>query len=808
MVAEWLASFCKSYSHPGVLLKDHLLGVGGLCKNYLEKAGIEGDIKEAAEIIGKCHDLGKYTDYFQRHLSGEKVPRELSQHSKLSAVLSALVLDERLKSPQLVGMGFLCVASHHGAINEIDLLRDSGGLNEALLQRQLSSIGRKMPIISDELDELDLCELPDIVRSFDFRDFAKRLREAHLSLCWESEEKRQWKNYYTTLLLFSSLVDADKRDAGKVPNLPNPRALKGEIVQSYRKRAFSRPTKSKMNALREIIFSEADKRLNELLNSESPPRIITISAPTGSGKTLLGLHAALMLKDKLPGDPKIVYSLPFINIIEQTHSLFEDVLSSYYGTKPDIITLLKHHHLAIATNIHPEMDLDRQILLADSWESELVVTTFEQLMRAIIGCENSALKKFHNIANSILILDEVQAIPMEYWRLVRDSILKLSEELNVRIIFMTATMPTLFKGTGIELIQDRSHFKQLDRVNLILDLDKPVTSEEFAEKVMSKWKDGSSALVVLNTVRSSKRVYWAIKEKIGDGAVGLGSELEVDLSGKTILAYLSTSLIPKERKRRVEILRDLLKSRGNVILIATQVVEAGVDLDFDMAFRDIGPLDSIVQIAGRSNRNWRLSSAPVYVMRVIDDKGVEESKKIYGKILPEVTRTIFEGKKCVNESDFLEVMEEYYKQISQKMDIEEHPESQEIIENIKALKFRRLTNFSLIGEENKTPVYIAFDDHSERLLQDFVNAVKEWSDYSNLEEIFKHRAKIRKLRAEVENYIVEVYKDRVAQLGLCPMIEGYDIRVVPRNSVDAYYDAETGFKEQIYGHEKEGPIIL
>jgi hypothetical protein len=114
----------------------------------------------------------------------------------------------------------------------------------------------------------------------------------------------------------------------------------------------------------------------------------------------------------------------------------------------------------------------------------------------------------------------------------------------------------------------------------------------------------------------------------------------------------------------------------------------------------------------------------------------------------------------------------------------------------------------LIGEENKTPVYIAFDDHSERLLQDFVNAVKEWSDYSNLEEIFKHRAKIRKLRAEVENYIVEVYKDRVAQLGLCPMIEGYDIRVVPRNSVDAYYDAETGFKEQIYGHEKEGPIIL
>jgi CRISPR-associated endonuclease/helicase Cas3 len=301
--------------------------------------------------------------------------------------------------------------------------------------------------------------------------------------------------------------------------------------------------------------------------------------------------------------------------------------------------------------------------------------------------------------------------------------------------------------------------------------------------------------VVLNTIKSSKNVYRRIGEELGESAIRLGTpdEHEID-SSKIILGYLSTSVIPKERKRRVKVLKDLLRNGNNVILVSTQVVEAGVDLDFDMAIRDLGPLDSIVQVAGRCNRNWRNPSGQIFILRLLDDEGREESRKIYGNILPSRTAALL-SRRIIQEKDMPELMDEYYKDISYRMNIEKHNKSDKVLEEIKALNYDELAKFSLIEEEPKIPIYVEFDKEAKLLLDEFRSSINAWDELRSLEEIFERRAHIRKIRAKMEDYNVEVYQNEVNIAGLDQIVKelNLNVRYLPNTIVDAYYDKETGF---------------
>jgi len=801
----------RFYSHPGVELKWHLNEVGILCREYVTSTGInDSKLIKAAEIIGKCHDLAKYTHFFQRRLLGEKVQGSLSTHSKLSAIFASWVINKRLGDPFLAAVGFLCVNSHHGNLKGFESLDDLSSqadwLGGPLIMEQLESIRRRMDLISRELDEIGLHEIPDFICGFRdlLPEIIKTLRSAAFSRLNFSEHEA-WHKYYSTLLLFSALVDADKKEAGEVEVKLSGGFLPSDLALKYIGKRFGSGG-SEIDVIRGSVFSESDRRLKEVLEGGDVPSIITVTAPTGTGKTLLGLHSALKLCGNL-GYKRVIYCLPYINIIEQTHSVFEDVISTYYGKKPDVFTLLKHHHLFSPSreSVSEDLPLDKLLLLTDSWDSKLVITTFEQLMRSMIGCKNSLLKKFHNIAGSVIVLDEVQAIPLEFWRLVRDALLHLAENFNVRIILMTATMPVIFKEKGFELVPEpRKYFKRLERTVLIPQLETAVRAEEFADFALSKWSRGSSALLVLNTVRASKMVYKRVAERLGDEVLRVGCAIEGEIanSSKAVLTYLSTSVIPKERKRRVELVRKLLKERRSVILVSTQVVEAGVDLDFSLVFRDLGPLDSIIQAAGRCNRNWKLPRGQVYVLKVIDENGREDSKKIYGEILPEITSRLFNGKKSVREGELMELVEPYYRDVLDRMNVESDPECKKVLNRIKMLNFEGLANFSLIEEEPKVPVYIEYDEEARHLLKKFKAAVEALGKQTNLDEVFNIKAELRKLRNEMENYVVEVYESEACLRSLKPIIDHANLLYVPYEEVPAYYDPETGFKTTEVGEAK------
>lgn len=760
-------------------------------------------IIECAELEGKCHDLGKYTKYFQKHIRGEKVPQSLYKHSELSAILGSWIVYNRLRDDFLSLVAFLCISSHHGKLKSLKEIREEVNfLDNPDIIRQASSIRENLDVISEELKELGLPEIISFIKDFDHQinKLQNILNESatklSLNMKLNFDHSQIWYHFYIVPFLFSCLVDADKKDAGKISEIDFSwkENLSPSIVPQYIENNLRVKKDCEINKIRQQIFSSVDRQLNEILSQENIPKIMTITAPTGSGKTLLSLYVALRLREKMRNNqPRIIYCLPYINIIEQTHDVIEHIFQDFYGEAP-LELLLKHHHLFFpTTNLSTqELTLDRLLLVTDSWESEVIVTTFEQLFRSIIGSRNASLKKLHNIANSILILDEVQAIPLEYWKIVKDSLENLANHLNVIIIIMTATMPTLLRS-GMELVPDNSfYFKRLRRTVLSPYVAEAVSVDGFVNFFLSKWKRGRSALIVLNTVRTSKKVYRKLAEKLGDNVYRVGNDEAMPAKGEVILAYLSTSVIPKVRKERIRVLKCLLNEGYTVILVSTQVVEAGVDLDFDIAFRDLGPLDSIVQVAGRCNRNWRRSRGEVFVLRVVGDDGKEDSRKIYGTILPGISLELFKSVKDLSEEEVLALVEKYYDEILYRINAENSEESEKVLENVKNLNYGEL-DFSLIEEEPKIPVYIEYDAEANKLLEDFQNCVKNLSEADSLEEVFTYRAHLRRIRAEMENYIVEVYQNDSRLADLKPIMEKLDVRYIPRSVLEAYYDKETGF---------------
>lgn len=809
------------FSHPNICLKDHLKDVGLLCKFYVEKSGVRSpELLSVAELMGRGHDLAKYTEFFQEYLQGGKRKDE-STHSKLSATLSSWLVNVEANDPFLALVAFWCVASHHGNLKSLSEIRDiieGLSIKDYIIRSQVESIKKNFHLISNELEELGLEKIKEFIVRFEdcLKSLQSVLKKSLLEKEFKSELKERMKDYFTVMLLFSSLIDADKKDAGqayeKLHHVPRSFKLPSNLIQFYREKEFRDLEPSTINKLREKLYSIVEKRLEEILNEMIDRRVVTLTAPTGTGKTILGFNAALKLRSRVPEAPypKIIYCLPYINIIEQTHSTIEKILSTKFENIP-VTLLLKHHHLFFPSNgAEHEVPVDTLLLLADSWESEIIVTTFVQFFHTLIGCKNASLKKLHNIANSIIILDEVQTIPLEYWRLVKEVLSHLVNNLNVTVIFMTATMPLIFREelslggvsvNTVELIPDyRSYFMKLDRMIIKPYLKSEMTADELVEFFFSNWRKNTSAMIVLNTIKTSKKIYEKIKDRLREEGVCYGLEKmknEVKNNSKVLLLYLSTSIIPKDRKRRIELMKRKLWEGRAVILISTQVVEAGVDLDFAMAIRDLGPLDSIVQVGGRCNRGWRSDKGNLYVVKLIDENGKPDANKVYGTILPSITSKLLSKREIILEHELPDLIEEYYKEISDRMHASDHEESEKLLKLMENLNYRELADFSLIREEPKVPIFIEFNDEAKRILERFKEVWEKRGKILEKSEAFEYKAELRKIRVELENYIVNVWRndDTLLNLkGLKEIAPGTGIIHVPSRILEAYYDEETGFK--------------
>ncbi|AHE96133.1 helicase [Thermocrinis ruber] len=739
------------YSHPNVFMEDHINGVIKIAKQLYGE-----NIPEWFYVPLAFHDFGKSTKYFQDYiLSGKKT--KFSDHSYLSAVYClnlahSLGFDDRLTEC------FLYPLKHHtdlkGLKNTFDDLLSKERRDILLKQIEAIEVEKFNRVV-------ELLDIPERIKSKAFlgEEVLNRLKLIVGNLGRIVGGLKLEKGLFDFNLFFSVLLDADKTQAGsKEDSVPETRVLSLERIEIYREQL--RKNDSEINQKREEAFKEVMAKLPIAKDY----KLYALTLPTGMGKTLTGLSFAAGLAKNL-GLKRIVYSLPFLSIIDQTELVLRGI-----GLK-DSTELIVHHHLSeigyFQGDREREYDFDTARVFFEGWNSGVILTTFHQFLYALLGAENSYLRRFNKLKDSVVIVDELQALPHRYWRFVKECFKKLTEELNSRVILMTATNPFVFEeGDHVLHLVDKAKYREgLQRFRVIPDLEKR-TVEDLAREVAERVrKEDKTFLIILNTIKSSQEFYRKLKDLVN-----------VDI------AYLSTAVIPKQRRERIE----QIKQGKYKVVVSTQVVEAGVDIDFDVVCRDFAPLDSINQSAGRCNRHGFRGLGEVRVVKLVDDNGREYSRRIYDIVLLSATEKFLTEE--LTERELLDVIDEYFETLWTKIS---HDKSDELLEALDRIKHDFLyKNFKLIEDQPyKEDVFVAVDYKAESVL----NAVKEIWEQRQRKEISLWEAKreFEKLKAEFYSYVISVALSKDSEIELDDRLK---IRVVRRENVGLYYDGEIGFR--------------
>ncbi|WP_323735836.1 CRISPR-associated helicase Cas3' [Methanosphaera sp. ISO3-F5] len=747
------------YSHPNILLTDHLLNVANNSRKIFENMNITDNklYSDISFFIGLTHDFAKATSFFQDHLFNRNHSPN-AYHGFLSAIFCYYVIKRKGNSNYVnfPVLGYLVVKNHHGNLKNIFDEHNHFKKNMDNVDVQVNDLlSRNLDSFTAFYSQYDI----------DVNYFLSNINEVKEDLkkdLFKFKREDLLDNYLDYILLFSVLIDSDKLDASHTSTY-NRIPIDKNVVDKYK--IDKKFNSEGINFVREEAFQE----LNSIIDSlDLDNKLYSISLPTGSGKTMNAFSFALKLRDRITNElnfmPRIIYSLPFLSIIDQNEEVIKDILSDNGFDSQDVF--IKHNSMSeiyYKTSDNQELEIDNAEMLIESWYSEIIITTFYQFFYTIISNKNRSLKKLHNLSNSIVILDEVQSIPPKYWKLVNVLLKYMVERYNFWIIFMTATQPAIFSESEmIPLVENKEYyFNKFDRVNYKFCLEKQSVIEfnEFIlDEILSTNKD---IMIVVNTIQNSIDIYKYLSNYLEDN----------------ILYYLSTNIIPIERKKRIS---NIKKSENRKIIVTTQLIEAGVDIDVDIIYRDFAPIDSIVQTAGRCNRNQQKDKGTVNIIRLADDKK-EYNKYIYDSISREVTYELIKDLETISEKDFGTIIDKYYDKILEKISKDS---SKDIIKKLSKLEISNITNEFKLIEENveKQDVFIDLNDYSHEIWNKYTEI------YSSETSVIEKRYEFKKIKSEFRKYIISI---DVKKLGTTPI--EYNIGHIDRQDIERKYDEQIGF---------------
>jgi CRISPR-associated endonuclease/helicase Cas3 len=741
-------------SHPGIPLVHHLKAVASNClsvaKSNTTGFYVSQNTKEViAYICGAFHDIGKATKYFQDYLNNpEGQHSSLKNHSLPSAVFvfyavkqieKQLLAEEKKLSDLLACLSFTVVKRHHGHLGDFK--------DEVTIREQHSELRTQFSSIDPEeaqrlIDEL----LQEQALTLSWKDFllwvnsSKSVEDVEESYFefkdeefsgWDKEQKAA--SYYLFLWLFGTLLYSDKSDvilAGAIPKLPRPTI---QFISDFReKNNFNHPSKKIDQLKNEAYYAVIEKIERDFSNSQ---RFYSITMPTGLGKTLTALGAALKLKEKaVLHTGKIIIAIPFTSIIDQNYQVYNEVF-----TNPDNTFLLKHHHLSEPEYKEGEDDVrdnNQSQHLIETWQSAVVVTTFVQLLECLITNNKSKLLKFPSLSNSIIILDEVQQIPHHLWKVIRTAFFTLSKNLNCYFLLMSATQPLIFQpGNEIEeLVPDyRKYFQFFNRTRIVNKIKETISLEEFVEEVISYAQENSQKdiLTILNTKKVTLECFRNLKQRLKDN---------------TEIRYLTTLITPIERKNIISEIKANKQEGKRYVIVSTQLVEAGVDISVDAVFRALAPLDSIIQAAGRANRyNEKSDICDVYLYKIEEQYKV--SCKLYGKELILKTELVIGWQEVIREEEYLKLIENYFEQVKGLSDYSDN----KLLKSLLNLDFKETGNFQLIEEMKAESIFIAIDDEAKRIWNRFID-IQHNETLSSLDR----KGKFSEIKSRFYEYVINI----------------------------------------------------
>lgn len=567
-------------------LEDHLLSVARLAAASASHFQSE----KWAELAGKWHDLGKYRPGFQRyvrqdrgsdaHIEGKVGGREKT-HSAAGALWAIQTLSKAHGEPgELAARVFAyLIASHHAGLYDWNGTETTSGLDARLTSED------------SQFELTEALEANPTAHILSAGDFTPDLRD----IPGGSAGFSLWVR-----MLFSALVDADFLDTEAYFDAGKPDARKGfpsidtllPAFNAHMASVSEKAAPSTVNTLRAEILRQCRDR------AALPPGFFSLTVPTGGGKTLASLafalehinaHKALRLR-------RIIYAIPYTSIIEQTANVFREAFKSL-GDE----VLIEHHSQAESNE---KDETSRSRLACENWDAPLIVTTNVQLFESLFAAKTSRCRKLHNLVNSVIVLDEAQQLPPEFLQPILDVLNLLVKHYGVTVVLCTATQPALsstnyfdasqnLRGLGNvrEIIDDPdSLYAQLKRVNVELPNDWQTPMEWPAVAAALSAQD--CVLAIVNTRKDARELF----KLLPAGTLHLSA----------LMCGEHRSAVIEQIKARLEAKRDG-RDQEPLRVVSTQLVEAGVDLDFPVVWRALAGLDSIAQAAGRCNREGKIA---------------------------------------------------------------------------------------------------------------------------------------------------------------------------------------------------------
>ncbi len=783
-------------------------------------------------MVGGLHDFGKANKYFQNYINliaqYEKL-HDASEKRKLKSQINKIKNNSRTNH-SLIGsiyilyslqkqefmkkfskneknyLSLLASASilrHHGHIKNISsessnlntVIKDYTNDKNKVLSDQLSSIdadSMNQIIQRVEAEINKLCtiniKLPlwelfiDEIKQLSLRSNRRQIDGINM-FCQNKENAKNfnkgkvfgYKSSFIIQYLYSLLQEADKTSAMGNSTLNRINYGFSDRLNKFYTQKFNLKNITDNNtyiiSIRPKIFNEVEQIVDKLSLNE---RLYSLEAPTGSGKTLSNLVWAFKLRKRLIEETgkiyRIIYILPFTSIIEQTY----DILLSILGHDTYSNVLLKHHYLSpVSYNTADEDDNisnEEALFYTEGWNSELIVTTFNQFFHSFLTNNKKLLRKFNKFNNSIIIVDEIQAIPIGYWDLLDQYIPRFLELTSSYMNVSTATMPGIFETKLIPISETGiSSFSQINRTKIIYD-DICIKPLELIEYLKSNdvFDKKHSFLFVVNTIRSSQQIY---NELVND-----------PFFDDYKIFYLSASIVPKQRISRINEIKKCIDEKQQIpILVSTQVIEAGVDLSFDNGFRDIAPLDSIIQTIGRLNRHGDDKQSNLWVKPLVAENNHKLATYVYDSILISISKEILQEYKIIPENKFREIMKLYYKKGKER---KSQSKSREILLDLCEGNLPAVNDlFHLIETSyDRYPVFAPINE----------SAINIWQQYNNIMQIKDWKVKRTQyitIKSKLNQYIINIAKSLITS-----DIENHGwVNYIPEDLVKLYYDTNFGY---------------